>query len=87
MPGNLNVFMVFLTGSSHVTYMTSHSQGMHETQSGIRLLTTTIQRFDNMVQRWRTYHAGRFIQKIDIYKWLIITRKVLKIQIINMQIG
>ena len=48
--------------------MTSHSQDMHENQSGIRLLTTTVQMFDNMVQRWRTYHAGRFIHKINIYK-------------------
>ena len=87
MPGNLNFFMVFLTGSSQVTYKTSHSQDMHETQSRIRLLTTIVQRFDNMVQRWRTYHAQRFIHKTDIYKWLIITRKVLIIQIINMQIG
>ena len=51
MPGNLNVFMVFLIGSSQVTYRTSHSKGMHETQSRIRLITTTVQRFDNMVQR------------------------------------
>ena len=25
---------------------------------------------DNMVQRWRTYHARRFIHKIDLYKWI-----------------
>ena len=86
-PGNLNVFMVFLTGLSQVTYKTSHSQYMHETQSRIRLLTTTIQRFDNMVKRWRTYYDGRFIHKTNIYKWLMITRKVLIIQIINMPIG
>ena len=79
--------MVFLTGSSQVTYRTSHSQDMHETQSRIRLLTTTVHRFDNMVHRWRTYHDGRFIHKTVIYKWLIITRKVLVIQIINMHIG
>ena len=84
MPGNLNVFMVFLTGSSQVTYRTSHSQYMHETQSRIRLLTTTVQRFDNMVQRWRTYHAGGFIHKAVIYKRIIITRKVLAIKMINM---
>ena len=70
-----------------MTYKTSHSQDMHETQSRIRILTTTIQRFDNMVKRWKTYYAGRFIHKIVIYKWLIITRKVLAIQIINMKIG
>ena len=69
-----------------MTYRTSHSQDMHETQSGIRFLTATVQRFNNMVQRWRNYHAGIFIHKIDIYKWLIITRKVLIIQIINMKI-
>ena len=23
-----------------------------------------------MVQGWRTYHAGKFIHKIDTYKWL-----------------
>ena len=87
MPGNLNVFMVFLTGSSKVTYMNSHSQDMHETQSKIRLLNTTIKRFDNMVKRWRTYYASRFIHKTIIYKWLIIIRKVIAIQIISMQIG
>ena len=87
MLGNLNIFMVFLTGSSQVTYRISHSQYMHETQSRIRLLTTTVHRFDNMVQRWRTYHASIFIHKIVIYKWIIITRIVLVIQIINMQIG
>ena len=79
--------MVFVTGSSQVTYRTSDSQDMHEAQSKISLLTTTVQRFDNMVKRWRTYYAGRFIHKIVIYKWIIITRKVLAIQIINMQIG
>ena len=68
MPGNLNVFYGFSDGASQMTYRTSHSQDMHETQSGIRLLTTTVQSFDNMVQRWRTYHAGRFIHKIVIYK-------------------
>ena len=36
---------------------------------------------DNMVWRWRTYHAGRSIHKTDIYKWLIMTRKALIIQI------
>ena len=87
MPGNLKFFMVFLTGSSQVTYRTSHSQDMHETRSRIRLLTTIVQRFDNMVKVWRTYYASRFIHKTVIYKWLIITRKVLAIQIINMQIG
>ena len=44
MPGNLNVFYGFLIGSSQVTYKTLHSQDMHETQSGIRLLITTVQR-------------------------------------------
>ena len=87
MPSNLNVFMNFLNGSSQVTYKTSHSQYMHETQSKIRLLTTIVQRFDNMVKRWRTYYDGRFIHKTIIYKWIIITRKVIAVQIINMQIG
>ena len=70
-----------------MTYRTSHSQDMRETQSKIRLLTTTVQRFDNRMKRWRTYYASIFIHKTVIYKWLIITRKVLAIQIINMQIG
>ena len=87
MPGNLNVFMVFLTRSIQMTHMTSHSQDMHKNQSKIRLLTTTVQRFDNRVKRWRTYYAGGFIHKTIIYKWIIITRKVLAIKIINMQMG
>ena len=87
MLGNLNVFVVFLTGSSQVTYRTSHFQDMNETLSKIRLLTTTVQRFDNRVKRWRTYYAGIFIHKIVIYKWLIVTKKVLAIQIIDMHIG
>ena len=71
-----------------MTYNTLHSQEMHETQSGIMLLINYhYSEVDNMVQRWRTYHAGRFIHKIDIYKWLIMTRKALIIQIINMPIG
>ena len=86
MPSNLNVFMVFLNGSSQVTYKTSHSQGMHKNQSKIRLLTTNFQRFDNRVKRWRTYYVGRFIYKTITYKWIIITRNVLAIQLINIQI-
>ena len=86
MPGNLNFFMVFLTGSSQMTHRTSHSQDMHKTQSKIRLLTTTVQRFANRVKRWRTYYAGIFIYKTFTYKWIIITRKVLVVQLINIHI-
>ena len=60
---------------------------MHKTQSKIRLLTTTVQRFANRVKRWRTYNASIFVYKTFTYKWLIITRKVLAIQLINIQIG
>ena len=40
-----------------------------------------------MVQRWRTYHASRFIHKTNIYKWIMMIGKVLIIQIIIIEIG
>ena len=43
---------------------------MHETHSITRLLVTTVQKFDNKVQGWRTHQAGRFTHKTDAYKWL-----------------
>ena len=87
MLGNLKDFMVFLKGSSQMTYRSSHSQDMHKNQSKIRLLTATIKRFANRVNRWRTYYAGRFIYKTITYKWIVITRKVVVIQVIKIQIS
>ena len=53
----------------------------------IRLLTTNVQRVDNQVNKWITYYAGRFIYKTIRYEWIIITRKILAIQLINTYIG
>ena len=53
----------------------------------IRLLTTNVQRVDNQVNKWITYYASRFIYKTIKYEWLIITRKILAIQLINTYIG
>ena len=61
MPGNLNVFYGFLSGSRQVTNRTSHSQDMHENQLGIRLLITTVQR----LTIWCT--DGELIMLADSY--------------------
>ena len=31
---------------------------------------------ENMVQGWRTHHAGIFIHKTDTYKWLIHDKEI-----------
>ena len=61
MPGNLKKNYDFLSGSSQVTYKTSYSQDMHETQSGIRLPITTIHR----LTIW--YKDGELIMLEDPY--------------------
>ena len=76
MPGNLNVFNGFSKWikSDDLKDLTC-SRHAKKLNQKIRLLTTNVQRFDNRVNIWRTYYAGRFIYKAITYKWIIITRK------------
>ena len=53
----------------HQHYMTFHSQDMHGTQSGTRLLVTIVPRL-TIRCRDGQHQDGRFTRKIDAYRWL-----------------
>ena len=70
MPGNLQCFWCFLKWikSSDLYDLPLSRHALNSIR--YKAFSYHCLEVDNMVQGWKTHHAGRFIHKIDIYKWL-----------------